>query len=93
MALIKSNPTPYGIPAEYHKIMEIRINWHANDASVLVGTFVNKEARMNNANCVIARLYEFPTRNFPFNMDHNNVDEAYLALKQHPDFTDAEDDI
>ncbi len=93
MALIKSIGTAYGIPAEYHKVVELRINWHNRIAGALVGSFVNKAVRLAEANCLTYRSYGFLADGFPFTMGGNNVEETYLALKEHPDFLDAEDDL
>lgn len=93
MALIKDTATSYGILAEYHKVLELCINWHNHNADVQIGSFVNKDARVAGADCILYRSYAFSAEAFPFALDQNNVEQAYIALKAHPDFIDAEDDL
>jgi hypothetical protein len=94
MALKLIKNTQYGIDVEYHKILEININWYNKIATIKVGGFINQELRISGSLPIIM-VGDKPTdkifeNNFPFSIDGNNLREAYEYLKTLPEFEGAE---
>jgi len=81
MALYKEVETPYGVTANYHKIVETYINWKGRTASVLVYSYLNRETRQQEKQPLLVRTYYFDPPIFPFTYDCNVIATAYTALK------------
>jgi len=81
MALLKETETPYGVTANYHKIVETHINWKEKIASVLIYSYLNQETRQQEKQPLLIRTYYFDPPIFPFTYDCNVLAIAYQALK------------
>lgn len=94
MALKMQVQTKYGVPAEYHKILETHISWYRRTASVRVGVFVNEEARRDGSRPIEQHEYPPPTSatyQFPFDADKPVLAAAYEYLKTLDDYKGATD--
>ncbi len=89
MALKKQVLTKYGVLAEYHRIIEMRIDWFRQTATIIIGVFLNEAARREGASPLERHLYN--TDEFPFNLKTDTRLSAYLFLKSLSEYTDAED--
>jgi hypothetical protein len=94
MALKMQIQTKYGIPAEYHKILETHINWCHKTASVRVGVFVDETARRDGNRPIEQREYPRPASGpylFPFDADKPVLEAAYGYLKSLDEYKEAKD--
>ena len=92
MALQKQVTTKYGVPAEYHKVIDTSINWHNKTATIRVGSFATEEARRSGCSPIGMRVY------MPENSDGSTFEvnepvqaQAYAYLKTLNDFADTID--
>ena len=86
MALIKSVDTPYGIQAEYWKIISNEFLPQVEKYRITVALFFNKKARKDKKNPI--DYYTWET-----NTEYNTKNETYNFLKTIPDLSGATDDI
>lgn len=89
MALLKSIPTTFGVPATYWHVCAIAWDITAPKTAVQLAGFASAEARQMAGGIPLARA----------NVEIENAqgsepprrDEAYAAIKAMPDWADAED--
>ncbi len=94
MALQKLITTKFGVSAEYHKVIETRIDWHNKTAMIRVGLFATEEARRTGCSPIRMSLYPRLGEDdgtFPFEIDSPVLASAYAYLKTLDDFVDAID--
>ena len=94
MALKKQIQTKFGVPAEYHKIIEVRIDWHRQTAAITVGVFISEEIRRSGGMPIERREYPWADTSdasSSFITDKPVRAAAYAYLKTLPEFTESED--
>lgn len=107
MALQTLITTRYGIETNYHKVLETEICWHTRTATLIIGSFLNKTARIDGYDAIINDTVTISDGTykgegifasslvenplFPFDYQRNVVEDAYLFLKSLSIFQNAID--
>lgn len=82
MAFKKVIQTQFGQPAEYWKVLELRINYIQKTADVAVGGFLNKNARDLGLQPMMITGISFDPQTFPFKPESNILEVCYTKLKE-----------
>lgn len=91
MALTQAIETPYGIQANYHKVALVNIDWHNRAAHVELLSFVDADARQAGKQPLGAIAFDWQAEQFPFDVETNNVQQAYQKIKSLPGWEGAQD--
>lgn len=95
MALIKDKETKFGVPANYHRIDDIKIDTNTKSVQCYVKSYLNQEARQNGLKELIKTEYFFFNIDLLTYADNENLTAYLYELVKQRDvfFQDAENDI
>lgn len=94
MAIIKTLSSSYGCSVTYHRITNISIHYPMKKVVICVASYISKEARASAKDPIEEIDIEVPKGDFPYFLDTNVIQNAYLWLKQNVvGFEDSEDDF
>ena len=70
-----------GLTLNYHRLVQLNINWSTSEARAVIGSYVDEEHRRDGFDPFQFFGFDWDSSNFPFGDDSNPRQKAYDAIK------------
>ena len=93
MALKKDIELFSGVVTSHHRIVSANVNWFDKTLVLMVGHYLDVNARLNGKSPIESTRYRVREDSFPLTDGGAIQNEMYEYLKTLPEYKDAEDEI